>query len=135
MTAVGSTVAAGWENWTTLIRTTDGVIFKENGVADISYIETLTHTWAVSAVTTDLSGLSKTGTVSATSLVFKQRNDNWIDYSSAADATPAIIAYMNNDFVFQVTYAATVLTFDRAINMPCNSYQRTAGCATGQADI
>lgn len=44
--ASASVVQGGWENETVLLRTLDGVIFKEGSVATISYYETLTYTWA-----------------------------------------------------------------------------------------
>lgn len=118
-----------WENDVTLIRNIDGVIFKENGVSDIYFYETLTYTWARSTVTVDWATMSSyTGTVSLTNLLFKQKRDEWLTYTTGETEAPTIMGWMNNDYIFRFTYAGGVLTCVDSIAVPCNTNQLTAGC-------
>lgn len=60
------------------MRTLDGVILKQSGVATITYYETLTYTWAATTVTVDWGTWSSyTLNVNLANLVLRQRRDNW----------------------------------------------------------
>lgn len=63
-------------------------------------------------------------------MIYRQRRDDWTTYDSAETAEPQIIAWMNNDYVFLVTWdsASTELVVSDSIAMPCNTDQLGAGC-------
>jgi hypothetical protein len=85
--ASASTVLSNWQTTTSLLRTTDGVIFSEGGVATIYYYET--YTWARSTVTVSWGTMtSYTGTISLVDLVLRQARDNWQTYSTAETTIP-----------------------------------------------
>lgn len=87
--ASASTVLSNWQTTTSLLRTTDGVIFSEGGVATIYYYETLTYTWARSTVTVSWGTMtSYTGSISLVDLVLRQARDNWQTYSTAETTIP-----------------------------------------------
>lgn len=68
--ASAGTVAAGWENETSLIRALDGVIFKENALATIKYYKTLDYSYTSSVVTLDW-GTCTTGTNNGNALILR----------------------------------------------------------------
>ena len=89
MQASASTVLSNWKTTTSLLRTTDGVIFSEGGVDTIYYYETLTYTWARSTVTVSWGTMtSYTGSISLVDLVLRQARDNWQTYSTAETTIP-----------------------------------------------
>jgi len=127
--ASASTILSDWKATTSLLRTTDGVIFSEGGVAAIYYYETLTYTWAKSTVTVDWGTMtSYTGTISLVDLVLRQTRDNWLSYSADETTIPQIVGFMNNDYVFMFDFASLTLTAADSIAMPCGTDQVTAGC-------
>jgi hypothetical protein len=120
----GTTENSDWQTKTSLIRTLDGVILKQAGIATLTYYETLTYTWASSTVTVDWATMaSYTGTVDLANLILRQRRDSWETYSTTETDVPNIVGWMNNDYVFQFTYAASVLTASNSIAIPCNTNQ------------
>jgi hypothetical protein len=126
---VVTTVTTDWENETSLIRSIEGGIFKENGVTGIKHFMTSDLSWTESTLTFDYSSFtSYTGTVDESILILRQRRDDWLTYDSTETAEPTIIGWMNDDYVFVMTYQTTTLQVDNSIAMPCNTDQITAGC-------
>jgi len=135
-TQVVSTVASDWKTMTSLIRTTDGVIFKESSQSTLKFFQTSDYTYTQSTVTVDWGTMSSyTGTVDLANLVLKQHRDEWLTYSTSETDVPTVVGFMNNDYVFRFTYATLVLTAADSIAMPCNANQVTAGCNTERAFI
>jgi hypothetical protein len=62
--SVVTAVTTDWENETSLVRTIDGVIFKENGVTGLRHFMTIDLSWTESTLTFDYSAYTAyTGTV------------------------------------------------------------------------
>ena len=63
-------------------------------------------------------------------MIYRQRRDDWTTYDLAETVEPQIIGWMNNDYVFLVSYDSSVpeLVITNSIAMPCNTNQLTAGC-------
>jgi len=71
-TQVVSAVVSGWETETSLIRTTEGVIFKESAQADIRFFSTISYTWSESPLLVDDSDFTTyLGTVDYTQLILR----------------------------------------------------------------
>ncbi len=51
--SVSSSVAGDWQNESSLLRSNEGVIFKENGVAGIYHYKTTDYSWTKTTITID----------------------------------------------------------------------------------
>lgn len=133
---VVSATATGWETETTLIRTIDGVIFKESSQSDIYYYETLTYTWTATLLTMNYASFTAyMGTIDWTSFIMRQTRDEPLTYDTAETEAPRFVGFMNDDYIYVLSYAASVLTVTDSIAMPCNTNQVSAGCDTDRAFI
>jgi hypothetical protein len=101
-----------------LIRVTDGVVFKAYGDTTFTFYSTTDYGTTTNALTWDTNSLS-VGTVNAAGLVLMQQRDSWSDYVSASTAIPVIKAIQNNDYILTVTYAGTTLTVASSYSIPC----------------
>lgn len=98
-------VTGDWQSETSLIRTIEGVIFKENGVAGIKHFLTLDYSWTESTLTFDSAAFALyTGTVDLSLLILRQQRDVWTTYDPAETVEPTIIGWMNNDYIFVLSY-------------------------------
>jgi hypothetical protein len=116
--SLGSVSGQPWQTMTTLIRTTTGVIYKLPGATTFTFVETKTYSWATSSPTFNTNGKT-VGTVSLGNLVLVQTRDNPITYSSSETNPPTIVGFMNNDYVYQVTWTSNELLVSNSIAMPC----------------
>lgn len=61
--SVSSSVTGDWQNESSLIRSNEGVIYKENGVAGIYHFKTTDYSWTKTTITIDKSMVTSSAAV------------------------------------------------------------------------
>ena len=105
-----------------MIRSSEGVIFKENGVAGVYHYKTIDYSWTKTTMTIDttkvLALVASAAVWTPANLVLRQRRDDWSTY---AETTPNTMGWLNNDYIYLFTYVSTTsLQVSTIIAVPCN---------------